>query len=184
MFKVIKNKGKMVQAYQLGSEHTVLYNLILQGKIKELKGERYEIFSQEALNGGSGRGQLAEEGDWIKIDGKGCPYPNKQEYFEKNHRYVEGDTYEQLPKQLLAWTANCEMCSEVAFLIATKRLKIDENSYDHYYSADLWGTHEVANREAVIIFYNIIYNKEGNVTDVEFNFVEKGEFERIYSIIK
>lgn len=46
------------------------------------------MFLQEALNGGSGYGQMDENGDWIKIDSQGCPYPNKKEYFEENHRYV------------------------------------------------------------------------------------------------
>ena len=183
MFKVIKNKGKMVHAYQLGSNHSVLNQLIAQGKIKKLGDGHYEVFSQEALNGGTEHGQIAEKGDWIKIDGKGFPYPNKRNYFEENHRYVEGDTYEQLPKALQAWKADCEMCDEVMFLIEKKRLKIDKNSYDRFYSANLWGALEVANKDAVIIFYNVAYDQEGKITDVEFNFVEKTEFDRTYSII-
>lgn len=183
MFKVIKNKGKMVQAYQLGSEHAILNQLIVQGKIKKLGDGCCEVFSQEAMNGKTEHGQVAEKGDWIKIDGKGYPYPNKRKYFEENHRYVEGDTYEQLPKPLRAWKADCEMCDEVMFLIEKKRLKIDKNSYDRFYSAYLWGTLEVANKDAVIIFYNVAYDQDGKITDVEFNFVEKTEFDRTYSII-
>lgn len=183
MFKVIKNKGKMVHAYQLGSNHSVLNQLIAQNRIKSFADGCYEVFSQEALNGKTKHGQVAVKGDWIKIDGKGYPYPNERKYFEENHRYVEGDTYEQLPKALYAWKADCEICDEVMFLIEKKRLKIDENSYEHFYSANLWGTLEVANKDAVIIFYNIAYNQAGKIEDVEFNFVEKTEFDRNYNII-
>lgn len=183
MFKVIKNKGKMVQAYQLGSDHPILNQLITQGQIKKLEDGCYEVFSQEAMNGETGHGQVAEKGDWIKADSQGYPYPNKKEYFKKNHRYVEGDTYEQLPKALQAWTADCEMCDEMKFLIEKKGLKINKDSYDRFYSANLWGTLEVANKDAVIIFYNVVYGQDHKVVDAEFNFVEKSEFERIYSII-
>ena len=183
MFKVIKNKGKVVHAYQLGRDHPVLNQLIAQGQIKKLEDGRYEVFSQEALNGETEHGQVAEKGDWIKIDGKGYPYPNKREYFEANHRYVEDDTYEQLPKPLQAWNVDCEMCDEVSFLIKKKGLKIDKDSYERYYSAHLWGTDEVANKDAWIIFYNIIYDQGGKIKDVEFNFAEKTEFDRTYSII-
>lgn len=126
---------------------------------------------------------MAENGDWIKIDSQGRPYPNKKESFEENHRYVEGDTYEQLPKRLQAWKADCKMCDEVMFLIKKKGLKIDKDSDERYYSAHLWGTDEVANKDALIIFYNIIYDQDGKITDIEFNFVEKSEFDRTYSII-
>lgn len=173
----------MVEAYQLGSNHSVLKELIEQGKIKKLEDGRYEVFSQEALNGETEHGQVAEKGDWIKIDGKSYPYPNKGEYFEENHRYVEDDTYEQIPKPLMAWRADCEMCDEVMFLIEKKGLKIDRDSYNRYYSAHLWGTDEVANKDAWIIFYNIAYDQDGKIIDAEFNFVENAEFNRIYSII-
>lgn len=183
MFKVIKNKGKIVQAYQLGNDHPILNQLIIQGQIKKLGDGRYEVFSQEAVNGGTGNGQVAEKGDWIKIDSKDYPYPNKKEYFEENHRYVKGDTYEQLPKPLWAWTADCEMCAEIVFLINEKGLIINKDSYERFYTANLWSTLEVANRDAVIIFYNIVYDNNDKVVDAEFNFVEKREFERTYSII-
>lgn len=184
MFKVIKNKGKVVQAYQLGSDHQVLKELIAQGKIKKMEDGRYEVFSQEAVNGKTGNGQVAETGDWIKIDSKGYPYPNKREYFEENHKYVKGDTYEQLPKPLRAWNADCKMCAEVMFLINEKGLIINKDSYEKFYSANLWSTLEVASRDAVIIFYNIVYDHNNKVVETDFNFVERGEFEQIYSIIK
>lgn len=182
MYEVIKNKGKMVEAYQLGSDSAVIKELIENGKICDLGDGKYEIHSQEAVNGVAG-GEKANVGDWIKVDSKGCPYPNDREYFETNHRYIEGDTFEQLPKPLLAWDAKLEMCSEVIFLVDKKGLIIDETSTDRRYTAQLWGTMEVAAEDAMIVFYSISYDEAGNVTDADWNFVERSEFNRTYSIL-
>lgn len=185
MYKVIKNKGKIVKAYQLqpGSDNAMIKELIENGKIYDFGDGRYEIHSQEAVNGAVG-GEKAMAGDWIKVDSKGCPYPNTKEYFQTNHRHVEGDTFEQLPKPLSAWDGKLEMCPEVAFLVEKKGLIIDEESSDRRYTAQLWGTTEVAAEDAMIVFYSISYDDTGHVTDCDWNFVEKSEFDRIYSVIR
>ena len=182
MYKVIKNKGKTVEAYQLGSDNPVIKALMDEGKICDIGNGRYEILSQEAVTGDSS-GEKAEAGDWIKVDSKGYPYPNKKEYFEANHRHIEGDTFEQLPKPLSAWDAKLEMCPEIAFLVEKKGLIIDETSSDRRYIAELWGTTEVAARDAMIVFYSVFYDEAGNITDCDWNFVERGEYDRTYSVI-
>lgn len=182
MYKVIKNKGKTVEAYQLGSDNPVVKALMDDGKIYDIGNGRYEIHSQEAVNGAAG-GEKAKAGDWIKVDSKGCPYPNEKEYFETNHRHIEGDTFEQLPKPLSAWDAKLKMCSEIAFLVEKKGLNIDETSSDRRYTAELWGTIEVAAEDAMIVFYSVSYDEVGNVTDCDWNFVERSEFDRAYSVI-
>lgn len=182
MYKVIKNKGKLVEAYQLGSDHAVIKELIENGKICDLGDGRYEIHSQEAVNGAVG-GEKAAAGDWIKLDSKGRPYPNDREYFEANHRHIEGDTFEQLPKPLAAWDAKLERCPEVEFLVEKKGLIIDETSADRRYTVQLWGTTEAAAEDAMIVFYSISYDESGTVTDCDWNFVERSEFDRTYSII-
>jgi len=70
------------------------------------------------------------------------------------------------------------------FLIEKRGVTINRNSYDRYFSANLWGTLKVADRDAAIIFHNIAYDRNGKVSEAEYNFVEKGEFELIYSVIK
>lgn len=182
MYKVIKNKGKLLDAYQLGSDNAVIKELMENGKICDLGDGRYEIHSQEAVNGAAG-GERAMVGDWIKVDSKGYPYPNHREYFEANHRHIEGDTFEQLPKPLSAWDAKLEMCPEVAFLVEKKGLIIDETSSDRRYTAQLWGTTEVAAEDAMIVFYSISYDEARNVTDCDCNFVERSEFDKTYSKI-
>lgn len=182
MFSVIKDKGKLVQAYQLGGGSTVINKLIESGRIENLGDGKYAIYSQEAVNGTVG-GEVAKAGDWIKIDGSGCPYPNDKVYFEANHCHLEGDTYEQIPKPLQAWDAECEMCPEVVFLVTKKGLVINETSTEQRYSAELWGTKEVAAADAVIVFYDISRDNNGCIIDADFNFVERGEFNRTYRVV-
>lgn len=183
MYEVIKNKGKYVEAYQLGSDNAVIKELLQKGKIRDLRDGSYEIHSQEAVNGAIG-GEKAMAGDWIKLDSTDSPYPNDKEYFEANHRHIEGDTFEQLPKPLPAWDAKLEMCPEVEFLVEKKGLVIDAASSDRRYTAQLWGTTEVAAEDAMIVFYSISYDDAGNVTDCDWNFVVRGEFDRTYSVIR
>ena len=129
MYIVIKNKGKMVNAYQLGSDNAVIKELMDNGKICDLGNGSYAIYSQEAVNGAVG-GEKAIAGDWIKLDSTGSPYPNDKEFFEANHRHIEGDTFEQFPKPLVAWDAQLKMCPEIVFLAEKKGLIIDETSSD------------------------------------------------------
>ncbi|HAP20707.1 hypothetical protein NSA48_04275 [Frisingicoccus caecimuris] len=183
MFNVIKNKGNVVRAYQLGRDSAIINELIAGGKIENLGDGNYAVHSQEAINGNVG-GEVAKAGDWIKIDSSGCPYPNDQVYFEANHCHIEGDIYEQIPKPLQAWDAECAMCPEVAFLVEKKGLIINETSTAQRYSAELWGTKEVAAADAVIVFYSISRDNNGCIIDADFNFVERGEFNKIYSVVQ
>ena len=130
------------------------------------------------------KGEIAVEGDWIKIDVNGYPYPNAKDFFESHHYLVERDTYEQIPLPLNAWNAECGLCPEVEYLIRNKKLLINETSFEKRYSAELWGTREVAAADAVIVFYQILYDAEGKVEDIDFNFVEKKTFDRTYSILQ
>ena len=75
------------------------------------------------------------------------------------------------------------MCPEIAFLVEKKGLIIDETSSDRRYIAELWGTTEVAARDAMIVFYSVFYDEAGNITDCDWNFVERGEYDRTYSVI-
>ena len=182
MYTIIKDKGKMLKAYQLGSGNKVLDKLIVEGKICDNGNGQYEIHSQETVKSTIG-GEIAFVGDYIKIDSGGYPYPNNKEYFEKNHRHIEKDIYEQIPRPLQAWDTKLAMCQEIIFLIEKKGLTIHETSPDQYYEAELWETKEVAAADAMIVFYSISYDKEGNVLDCDWNFVERNEFNKIYSII-
>lgn len=183
MIQVMKNQGKTVHAYRLGQSHPVLDELMNNKQIVDLHNGSYEVFSQEAVNGNSGHGQLAEAGDWVRIDGAGYPYPSRDDWFRANLRHCGGDSFEQIPKALTAWTADQPMCPEVQFLIAHKGLVIDETNSKQYFSAILWGTLESAQRDAVLVFYCISRDEAGNIIDADFNFVERAEFDRTYTIL-
>lgn len=36
----------------------------------------------------NGKGEVAQTGDYIKVDLKGFPYPNDKNFFEENYRKV------------------------------------------------------------------------------------------------
>ena len=73
MIKVIKKKGEIIKAYRLSDKGPVIEKLIAEKRIVPLSDSRYEIFSQEAVKGGSGHGQVAAADDYIKIDSEGFP---------------------------------------------------------------------------------------------------------------
>ena len=75
MFDVIKKKGKKVLAYRLGEAHPVIDRLVSEEKILPCEDGSFEIMSLEAYNGGSGKGQSAQPGDYIKLDDTGFPIP-------------------------------------------------------------------------------------------------------------
>ena len=183
MFKVIKKQGKKVTAYRLGDEDPVLKKLIEERKVILLREGRFEVMSQEAVQGMTGHGQVAFFGDYVKIDSAGHPYPISKKWFEENHRSLGGNEYEQIPQPLDAWTVNEPMDQEVQFLLKEKGLLIDEERPSQYFSAPLWGTIEAAAKDAVIVFYSITRSENGEVEDAEFNFVERSEFEKTYNRI-
>ena len=176
MAKVIKNSGKQVQAWELGTGSEMERKLIEEGKIVST-GISFELFSQESKNGS---GELAKKGDFFKVDKAGYPYPNDREWFLANHRQLDGDTYEQLPKALLAWEAYEEVSKEVQYLIDHKGLKLDPENPEQYFGAELWGAWLTAAQDAVLIFYSVSYSEEGMVLDADFNFVARAEFETTY----
>ena len=176
MAKVIKNKGKEVRAWELGTNSPMERKLIAEGKIQKTCNG-FLLFSQEAQ---SGEGEHAKAGDFFKVDKAGYPYPNKRDFFLLNHTPIEGDTYEQHPKELLAWEIAEEITPEVQFLIDHKGLVLNPQKPDQYFGAKLWGAWLTAASDAVLIFYSVSYDDEGNVIDADFNFVARAEFEAAY----
>lgn len=183
MIKVIKNHGKTVQAYCLGESSKEMEQLIWEKKIIPLSDNQFEVRSSETISNKSEHGEIAKAGDFIKVDSDGNPYPNGAKWFYEHHRHIAGNEYEQIPQILDAWTIDEKMCKEMEFLIQNRGLKINEQDSCNYFSAPLWGTTETAEKDAVIVFYSIAYSKCGRVTDVDFNFVKRTEFEKLYHII-
>ncbi len=180
MRKAQKTKKRLVKAYRLGEGSETELALLASGRIRIRDDGKYELFSQEAVNG---TGEIASRGDWFKVDGAGFPYPNSRKYFLENHRHVEGDVYEQIPTPLYAWTLEDGMCDEIQYLIDEHGLLIDGSDPRRCFTARLWGSVESAASDAVIVFYEIEYDESGKISDAVFNFVERGEFDRTYEWI-
>lgn len=183
MYQVMKKQGKRIRAYRLGTRRAALEQLIRDGKIAVLPDGRYEVFSREAVLSGSGHGQIAEHGDWVRIDCDGNPYPAKNDWFQANMKPVGADEYEQRQKALWAWSADQKMCPEIAFLIRKKGLTLNENNPEKYFYAILWGNPEAAAKDAVLVFYSIAYAPDGTILDAEYNFVERDIFLQTYDVI-
>ncbi len=172
MITVIKKQGKRICAWQLGSGSAMEAELIREGMIVR-RGDTYEIFSREC---GSETGQIVRAGDYFKIDEGGKPYPNERTWFEKHHRPLGGDEYEQIPVPLMAWEAGDPDDAPVRTLIGEGRLTISEEDPEHYFQADLWGTHLAAPKDAVLVIYDF--------DEREFNFVAREIFNNTYEIVQ
>ena len=177
----LKNKKKIVKAYQLGAGTDMEKMLIEEGAIKHKEDGTYELFSQEAVNGA---GEVACSGDYFKVDevnGKHFPYPNGREWFEDNHTHLSGDEYEQVNKPLAIWEAYDPLCEEIEYLVENGKLTIKEKDEEHYFNAFLWGAELSAAKNAVVLFYSVDKDDKGNITDISFNFVARAEFDKTYS---
>ena len=172
MITVTKKKGSTSEAYRLGEGNPQEEAMIRKGLIAK-RGDEYEIFSRESCGCG---GEIANAGDYIKIDEGGMPYPNEKDWFEANHRHVKGDIYEQCPVVLAAWQAGDPDDGPVRTLIKEGRLTLCDADPAHYFQADMWGTKLTAPKDAVLVIYD--YAKR------EFNFVDRRMFESAYEIIK
>ena len=179
MIRVIKKPGGLVNAYRLGDSNETIDRLMEQGRIRRISEDAYEIFSQEAVNG---KGETARGGDYIKIDSGGFPYPNDREFFLANHRPAGGDQYEQIPRQMDAWTVSEPMCPEIDYLLRNGKLFIHADDPDRFYTARLWGTDLSAARDAVVVFYSVDRDGSGEIRNIIFNFVAKEEFDKTYDI--
>lgn len=168
----VRKKEKVIQAYRLGDDHKVLRQLMEEGKIAWHEDGRYEIFSQEAVNG---TGQIAFAGDYIKVDSSGSPYPNDAEFFLSHHHSLGGDDYKEIQEIRQAWKKEDGMCEEIEYLKREKDLVIDETNSEKYFNAPLWGCQESAPSDAWILFYKIERDSDGTIKDIEFNFVAREE---------
>ena len=183
MMKVIKKHGKQVRAYRLGTTSPVLDQMIREGKLILRQDGSFEVMTRESIAGASGHGQIAFTGDYLKFDNEGFPYPNSASFFEKKHKPLGDDIYEQIPEPMNAWSTAESICPEVMFLLDKKGLTMNPDNYDRFFSAPLWGTIESAPADAVIIFYSITRDMDGNIIDADFNFVVQEEFEKLYDIL-
>ena len=176
-----RKKPVRVNAYRLGEQSEGLDRLIKEGLVSQSDDGTFEVHTMETKDE---KGETAHAGDYVKLDAAGRPYPNKAEFFEKNHRHIDGDQYEQFPKDREVWMMGDAMCPEVEFLIEQGRLELHKEDPEHYFQGTGWGTKLTASSDAVLVFYEIKRNVGGNIVDAEFNFVDREMFEKTYELIR
>ena len=164
-----RKKPVRVNAYRLGEQSEGLDRLIKEGLVSQSDDGTFEVHTMETKDE---KGETAHAGDYVKLDAFGRPYPNKAESFEKNHRHIDGDQYEQFPKDREVWMMGDPMCPEVEFLIEQGRLELHKEDPEHYFKGTGWGTKLTASSDAALVFYEIKRNASGNIADAEFIFVD------------
>lgn len=176
----VQKKTSLIQAWKLGAGTPKEKELIAKKTILLRKDGSYELFSREAMGK---TGQIAKAGDYFKVDSGGYPYPNERKIFEATHEHIEADWYRQETPVLLAWASDQPIFDVVQFLFDRKLVVLHEDDPAHFFSASLWGTEETAAKDAVLVFYRIQRDDSGNILKVEFNFVERSEFDQTYRIV-
>lgn len=185
--KAAKKERTIVKAYCLGEKDPVLDELEEKGLIKKDGDDTWRIFSQEATDG-----ELAHNGDYIKIDSKSRPYPNSRVFFMENHRRLRenGNEYEQISKGRYVWSLSLgdELCPEIQFLLEHKGLTINEQDEKQYFRAQLWGDMQTTPKDSVIMLDEVKYGEpdergKRKVIDAVFWFVAFDEFQKTYRIL-
>lgn len=176
MRKVKKFNVKVI-AFELGTRTSLEEELIRKGKIIR-HDDYYEIFSTESDK----KGELAYAGDFVKMDNGKNPYPNDRERFLNYHKHIDGYDYAQYPQVLDSWKYGEEEDEVINFLLDTGKLKINKDSKEHFYEAELWGTTLYAKITDVVLIYHV-KRESGIIEDVDFNLIDKKEFDKTYEYI-
>lgn len=176
---LVQKKARQVHAWCLGAGSEEERRLTALGKIRLEADGTYRIFSQE----NDTEGQIAQPGDYFKVDSTGAPYPNSRDYFLNNHTHIEGNCYLQTSPVLKGWTLDAPMCPEINYLLGSGKLMVDESSDSHYFTAFMWGVWLHAARNAVIIIDSVT-ESGGKIVDAAFHFITREEFDLTYQIIE
>ena len=175
--KKVKKFNVEVIAFELGGRSSLEQELITQGKIIK-NGDSYEIFSTES----DSSGEVAKLGDFVKIDQAKNPYPNDRERFLNHHIHVGGNEYKQFPQIIDIWKYGDEEDEVIQFLLDSGKLIINHDSRDKFYEAKLWGTTLFAKKSDIVLTYQV--KKEASqIEDVDFNLIDKDEFDKTYEYI-
>jgi hypothetical protein len=161
--------------------------LIADKKIIRSENGTYILMSLEAVRGGKG-GELAQVGDWFKVeekDGELYPYPIRKEFFIENYRHIKDDDFEAVPKILDAWFADDQIISEeIQWLLASGKLRLT-NDPKKFFIAEIWGTTLSAPKNnTVLIFYSVKRNDINEISEIDFNLVDYEAFKRDYILLE
>lgn len=175
--KKVKKTNVCVKAIELGKCSDLEKDLIKRGLIVKHDGY-YEVYSAET----STFGEIAKDGDFVKIDKANNPYPNSRQRFLNYHRHLDGYNYEQFPLILWSWQYGDDEDDVIKYLLDNGKLTINPDSDVAFYKAELWETTLRAKKNDIILIYNV--KRAGKeIIDVDFNFIDKIEFDQTYEYI-
>lgn len=173
----VKKTNVFVKAFELGTHTELEQKLVNNGQIIK-HSDYYEVYSTETTTSG----EIAKDGDFVKIDKANNPYPNARERFLKHHRHLDGYNYEQFPVILSSWQYGEDEDNVIRSLLDSGKLIINPNSDDAFYQADLWGTTLRAKKSDIILIYDV--KRDGqDIINVDFNLIDKDEFDKTYQYI-
>lgn len=180
MRKILK-KAVQMQAWRLGDRSPMEKKLIMAHKLHRQNDGTYLVYSSEVRKRISG--EIAHEGDYIKVDVDGNPYPIEKTKFENSHIHLEGDFYEQKATPLDAWETGTASDDVIDYLIKHGLLEINVEDTDRYYHAKVWGTDLYQSQDALVVIYNVECDPNGNIQNVNFNLLSRAAFENTYTYI-
>lgn len=174
---IIQKKTTKLQAWCLGENSPMERQLMAQGLLAR-QGDTFLVYSRETRQ----EPQVAQKGDYFKLDGSGCPYPNDRAFFLRQHTRLEEDWYLQKNPPIAAWTVEESMPAEIRWLLDTGRLTIDPENPEGYFSAILWGARLYGARDALVVLRQVRRGGSGEILDIEFYFLAREEFLGTYTI--
>ena len=176
---VRKKEAPPVTVFRLGEGSALERELAEKGMLIARPDSSFEVRTRES---GEGLGETARAGDFVKLDVGGFPYPVSEEAFLREHRLTEAG-YLQIPRDLQAWTPEEARPAVLDWLLERGRLSLHPEDPAHYYEAERWGTRLTAPEDAVLVFHRILAGPDGEILDVDFNFVVREIFDRSYEIL-
>ena len=177
--KVRKRPAGPVTALCLGEGSPLERELIARGLLVPQPDGGIRVRTRESSEE---PGELAQPGDFVKLDQGGFPYPVRREVFLQTHRETEAG-FVAIPKTLDAWQLGQPRPEALDWLLARGRLVLNESDPERCFSAQLWGTRLTAPGDAVLVIYRTRRDEAGQITDVDFNFVVREEFDAAYEIL-
>lgn len=173
----VRKYNVYVTAFELGGGSDFEKELMDQGLVIK-HADHYEIRSRESKN----KGEIAYKGDFVKLDKSQNPYPNSRDRFLSHHKKYGENEYCQFPQIIDAWQYGEEEDEVICHLLKTNQLIINEDSYDQFYEAKLWGTTLTASKIDIILVYSVDRDRE-IIHSVDFNLIAKEEFDKTYEYI-
>lgn len=176
--KVVK-KSSPITAFCLGEDSPLERSLIESGRLRRGSGDQWEVFTQECAGGS---GQFVYNGDYIKFDAQGFPYPNRRDFFLSKHQSLGGNQFMQISEPLQAWQFGEPISEEMRYLLDHDLLHLHRDDPEHYFQCHQWNTDLSASIDAVVVFYQVDRDDNG-ISAIHFNFVKRSIFDISYQIL-